>query len=136
MENKMAPSALKIMLIDDDISSLQSLYNALRLNGYPTQKFENPTDALKSYENGTFDVVATDYKMPDMTGVDVLKAIKKINPEAYVIVFTGYADGNNIKGAYDNGAYAFIRKPLDWESFIAILVTIEKELEKKHQTLN
>jgi len=73
---------LKIMIIDDDLNSLHSLSRALSLHGYSTDYFDDPFEALKSYNSSDYDVIATDYKMPGMDGLTLIKAIKGINPQA------------------------------------------------------
>ena len=72
-------SNLHIQVIDDDSTSLQGLITALQSNGYRADGFENPRQAIQSYSAHPYDVVITDYKMPDMDGIDVLKTIRAIN---------------------------------------------------------
>ena len=119
---------LRIILIDDDLAVLESLSEALNLHGYPNRKISDPQEAVELYKWEQFDVVITDIKMPEMNGIEVLKAVRKHNQDAVVIILTGYADTNNAITAVNEGAYAFFHKPPDFKSLLATLSKIEMEL--------
>jgi DNA-binding NtrC family response regulator len=119
---------MKIALIDDELAILESLERALKPTGYECFPFQSPKDALEDYTQEKFDVVITDFMMPGMNGIEVLKAIKEINPEAFVILITGYADIENAIAAVNHGAYAFFRKPFDFRDFITTLRQIEDKI--------
>ena len=120
---------MNILLIDDEPEVLDSISEALNLIGFPNKKFTNPEDAINKYNLEDFDVVITDIRMPEMSGIEVLKSIKSHNPAAKVIILTGYSDVNDAIEAVNNGAYAFFQKPLDTESFMDTLSEIEEELK-------
>ena len=83
---------MKILLIDDDVECLESLKLALESKGYQSQVFCDPEAAVNAYRFGDFDMVITDYKMPKMNGVEVLKAIRACNTDIRVIILTAFAD--------------------------------------------
>ena len=116
------------MLIDDEPEILDCLSAALALKGFPSKQFCNPKAAIETYMSEEFDVVISDFKMPEMNGIEVLKAVRKHNQDAAVIILTGYADTNNAITAVNEGAYAFFHKPPDFKSLLATLSKIEKEL--------
>jgi DNA-binding NtrC family response regulator len=122
---------MKLMLIDDELPILESLARALKPTGYGCVTFQSSPKALDAYRQGGFDVVITDFMMPEMNGIEVLKSIKAMDSEARVIILTGYADIENAIAAVNNGAYAFFRKPLDFRDFIRTLKKIELETEGK-----
>lgn len=119
---------MRIMIIDDDVSSAKSVEKVLSIEKHETSVFHNPVEAVKAYEAEKFDLVVSDFKMPDLTGIDVLKKIKKSDKDANVIIFTGYADIDNAIAAVNNGAYAFFRKPLNVSDFIETVSQLEEEL--------
>jgi two-component system, NtrC family, response regulator HydG len=125
-----------MMLIDDEMPILESLERALKPSGYECFPFQRSTDALEAYAQDRFDLVVTDFMMPDMDGIDVLKTVKTIDPEARVIILTGYADIENAVAAVNNGAYAYFRKPLDFRDFIKTLKQIEQEIEGKQHVMD
>ena len=101
---------MDVMLIDDDAAVLRALGDAMRMNGFRPHSFDSPKEAVAAYAPDKIDAVVTDYKMPAMNGVEVLRAIYAKNPDAYIIILTGYADVDNAIAAVNSGAYAFFQK--------------------------
>ena len=124
---------MKLMLIDDEMPILESLARALKPTGFECVTFQNSLKALEAYRLGGFDAVITDFMMPEMNGIEVLRAIKAMDSNARVIILTGYADIDNAIAAVNRGAYAFFRKPLEFREFITTLKKIESELEGKQK---
>ena len=120
---------MKILIIDDEKDCMESLAAALEPAGYQTELFTSPVDAVTSYSQGNFDVVITDMRMPRMTGIQVLRLIRQIDPEARVIIMTGYGDAETAIAAVNNGAYAFFGKPVDIAELIEVLERVGKEKE-------
>jgi len=121
------------MIVDDELPILESLKMALRPTGYECTVFQNSREAVESYRHERYDVVITDFMMPEMNGIELLKAIKQIDPDAHVIILTGYADIENAIAAVNNGAHAFFRKPLDFRDFMQTLRKIEERLSGAKQ---
>ena len=119
---------MKILLIDDDLPCINNLKDALEPGGHECVLFQNPNEGIAAFQSDNFDVVVTDYKMPVMNGLDVLRTIREHNPETYIIIVTGFADTNNAIAAVNDGAYAFFRKPLDFNRFMKTIGKIEEEL--------
>ncbi len=119
---------MRLAIVDDERPTLEILKDNLKPTGFETVVFDDPVQAIESIKDGSFDVVITDFKMPGMTGIDVLKSVKKINQTTYVIIVTGYADIYNTIEAVNHGAFAFFRKPLNFQDFIETLLKIEKEI--------
>ena len=123
---------MKIMMIDDERDCMESLNAALEPAGYQAVMFTSPADAVTQYVQGHFDVVITDMRMPRMTGLQVLRVIRKIDPEARVIIMTGYGDAETAISAVNNGAYAFFAKPVDIAELVEVLERVGKEKEQKN----
>jgi len=123
-------NSMKLLLIDDDLECIQYLKEALELGGNECILFQNPKEGVAAYDGKNFDAIITDFKMPQMNGIDVLKAVREKNPSAYVIILTGYADLDNAMAALNYGAYAFFRKPLNLKDLIKILSKIEDEINE------
>ena len=120
---------MKFLLIDDDLPCIANLKDVLELGGHECVLFRNPNEGVAAFKDNHFDVVVTDYKMPVMNGLEVLRAIREHNPRAYIIIVTGYADKNRATDAVNDGVYAFFRKPLDFRRFMEIIFRIEEELQ-------
>lgn len=125
---------MKILLIDDDAGCLDSLKSSLEISGHKCDAYTKPENALKAYKPGKFDVVITDMKMPNLSGIDVLKKIKARNQDAKVIIITAYGDVETAISAVNNHAYAFFGKPLNFEELMETLEKIEREQEKRQLT--
>jgi two-component system response regulator FlrC len=104
-------SAEKLLIVDDDQSMRAALYESLSSCGYEVETAENGVDALVKFGEGRFSVVVTDMRMPKMSGMDVLRGVKKISPQTPVILITAYGTVNTAVEAMKEGAAEFIMKP-------------------------
>jgi CheY-like chemotaxis protein len=87
------PSVLpKILLVDDNRDGLLVRKTLLEEIGYTVQVAINGEEGLKLFEGSTFDVVVTDYKMPRMSGTELIQRIRQVNPNARVILLSGFVD--------------------------------------------
>jgi len=118
---------LNILLIDDDNDCLRSMASVLNLARHACDMFGSPEQALKAYRRKTYDVVITDMIMPGMNGLQVLRQIRSINPDARVIIVTGHVEAEIIVAALNSRAYAFLGKPLKIDDLMEILEQIEQE---------
>jgi len=126
---------MRIMMIDDEQDCMDSLQAALEPAGHSADLFTSPADAVTNYSAAKYDVVITDMRMPRMTGIQVLRVIRQIDPEARVIIMTGYGDVETAIAAVNNGAYAFFAKPVDIEELLSVLDRVGKETEQKKLSL-
>jgi len=102
-----------ILLIDDELEMCLSLAAVLKTNGYTSQYTTNPLEARRIVSTRRVDLVIMDVKMPDMSGIDLLKALKEHHPALNVIMITGYPTVDNAVRAMKYGALNFYVKPLD-----------------------
>lgn len=122
---------MKIMIVDDQFTVLQSLKEAIEPSGHDCVCFDNPEIALQNFTAREFDTVITDYKMPHMNGIELLCAIQKYKPGTPVIMFTGYAEVNNIIEAVNYGVFAFFRKPVNIREMMVTLEKIKNLVERR-----
>ena len=125
----------KILIVDDDKDICLLLEKFLAKNDFEPEYELNAEDAINKLKKKEFDLVICDYRLPDSDGIDVLKKIKIINPDAAVIIITGYSDVRTAVETLKHGAYDYVTKPLYPDE---ILVTIEdairaKKDQKKHR---
>jgi len=116
---------MNILLIDDDAETLDNLQSVLEQCMHSCTCFTKPEEALEEYRNKTYDVVITDMRMPVMNGIQLLKNIRLINPEAKVIILTAFLDAETAIAASCNHAYALFNKPLNIISLVESLKRIE-----------
>ena len=82
----------KILLVDDCRDGLLVRSALLREAGYSVEVAENGEQGLKLYQSSNFDVVVTDYRMPRMDGVEFIGHLRKINPNARVVLLSGFVE--------------------------------------------
>ncbi len=122
---------MKIIIVDDQESSKNSLAGFLVMKGYACIGASNGVEALRKLENEAVNVVITDLNMPAMNGIDLLKALNENYPKVRVIITTGYPTMENAIEAVNNGAYAYFTKPVDVKSLCNRLYKLENKLKKE-----
>ena len=100
-----------ILLVDDDISVLDSTSMLLIEHGYDVIAASGAHDAIGLFQKGNIDIVMTDIVMPDISGIELLRRIHAIEPKVPVILMTAYADMEKVIDALKIGAFDFILKP-------------------------
>lgn len=126
------------MLVDDEVNVLSALRRVFRQENYEITTSPNAQDALEKLRNTTFQLMVTDYKMPGMSGAELLREVKKIHPEMIRIMLTGHADTDAVMGAVRDGAvYKFILKPWNDDDLrVTVALALEQyELIRKNQSL-
>jgi len=122
---------LKILLIDDEEGIRKLLSISLRNDGYDVITAENGERGLDLFKQESPSIVLTDIKMPGMNGIEVLKKIKQINPDAEVIVITGHGDVGQAVKSMQLEASDFISKPVNNDILCKALRRAETKLRIK-----
>lgn len=100
-----------LLVVDDDAYVLESISTLLKECGYVVHTSHNGNDAMNLVENTAFDVVLTDIKMPQITGIELLQKIHAYDQHVPVILMTAFADLDIAVDAIKLGAFDFITKP-------------------------
>ncbi|HUP41188.1 MAG TPA: sigma-54 dependent transcriptional regulator, partial [Vicinamibacterales bacterium] len=103
----------KLLVVDDERSMRELLSIVLRREGHAVTLAENGRAAIDHLERARFDLLISDIKMPDMTGVDVLRAAKRIDPDILGIMITAFASADTAIEAMRLGAHDYLSKPFD-----------------------
>ena len=106
------PLVTNILVTDDDIATLKTLSAGLEDIGYQVTTAINGQDSLALIKKQPFNIVIADIKLPDISGLEILETTKELNPEAAVIMITGHASLETAVDAINEGAYAYILKPV------------------------
>jgi two-component system response regulator FixJ len=114
----MQPEAI-VYVIDDDDAVRQSLEFLLKTAGLTVRGFEHARAFLEILPQIEHGVVVTDVRMPDISGIDLLRGLKQTNPDLPVIVITGHGDISLAVEAMKIGAVDFLEKPFDDDLLIA-----------------
>src|SRR5947209_7695499 len=116
----------KVLIVDDEVLMRNFLVEALKRKGLETVAAENGAKALNLLKEQSFDLVITDMKMPGITGMEVLKAVKEMSPRTFVIVVTAFGTIENAVEAMQAGAFHYLIKPFSLESLIANIEKIKQ----------
>ena len=124
----MTKEDIKILLVDDEKQFVDTLAERLAMRGFEARVAYDGPEALKAVELPT-DVIVLDLRMPGMDGFEVLRNVKKSNPQVQVIILTGHGGDAEEQTAYRMGAYNFLRKPMDIEELLSIRMAYRDKLE-------
>ncbi|OUS27906.1 sigma-54-dependent Fis family transcriptional regulator [Thalassotalea sp. 42_200_T64] len=103
---------LKILVVDDEPAIRQIMASVIAREGHDVSVAEDGTSALEQLTANEYDVVFSDVRMPDFTGIELLKRAKAANVEAQFIIMTAFASVNTAIEAMRNGAFDYLTKPL------------------------
>jgi len=118
-----------ILIVDDEDAQRNILKGYLEKKGYKIFTASCGVDGIKAVQNNLIDIVLSDYKMPDKTGLEVLEEVKKINPEISFVILTAYGTVENAVKAIRLGAFDYISKPVDLDELDLL---IERIIENKN----
>jgi DNA-binding NtrC family response regulator len=120
-----------ILIVDDEVGPRESLRMILKPI-YEIYTATNGDEALQVIQNENIDLVTLDLRMPGLSGIEVLREIKKVRADVEVIVITGYGTLTNAQEAIRYGAGDFISKPFNVADIIAI---ISKSFERRNYNM-
>ena len=111
---------MRILIVDDEKSQIESLKRGLRIKGYSVYGTVDPKEALKYLNNNyaEIEIIITDYAMPGMNGIELLKEIRRKNSTLPVIMMTAYGEKQLVIDALRNRCTSFIEKPFTFNELI------------------
>jgi two-component system, NtrC family, response regulator PilR len=104
-----------LLIVDDELSMRQFLTHLLQREGHSVRVAENGRKAMALLREHPADVIISDVKMPDMGGIELLRAARDLNPDIEVIMMTAFANEQTAHEAFLLGAFDFVHKPFDNE---------------------
>ncbi len=116
----------RILIIEDEKLIRWSLRQRFAEEGYLVDDAENATEGLDRLSRVTYDLVMLDYKLPDISGLDVLRRIREDDQDIVVLIMTAYSSVENAVEAMRLGAYDYVSKPFKMD---ALMLTVNKALE-------
>jgi len=114
----------RILLVDDEELVRRSLAVNLKREGFELSSAASAEEALAILKEEPYDLLLTDYLMEGMTGIELLKLAKELNPQMKVIVFSGYEDKDSSDEIIRLGANGFICKPVDFEELLERIAAV------------
>jgi two-component system response regulator PilR (NtrC family) len=102
-----------ILIVDDELSMRQFLTHLFQRDGHTIRTAENGRQAMELLRQQPADVVLSDVKMPDMGGIELLRAARELQPNIEIIMMTAFANEGTAHEAFMLGAFDFVNKPFD-----------------------
>jgi two-component system response regulator HydG len=124
-----------LVVIDDEQGILDVVGRFAQRAGYEAITFSNGRDAIAQLQTRRADLVMVDLRMPDVGGLDVLKAIREIDPRCQAVLMTGFASVETAVEAIKLGATDYLSKPLDFPRLEQLLAGVRDDLERRRNVL-
>ena len=118
--------SIRVLIVEDEALIRWSLRQKFEERGYRVTEAETGQAATAAFEEGLFDLVMLDYKLPDTTGLDVLRSLRQADQDTVVIMMTAYSTIETAVEAIKLGAFNYLAKPFQMDE---LLVTVDKALE-------
>src|SRR5688572_18107147 len=126
----MVPQRPRLLVVDDDRAIL-TLVGTIALNhGFDVATTVDGADAMNQLKHRPADLVLLDLRMPGVTGLDVLRSIRAINPRSKVVLMSGYATIDSAVEAVKLGAMDYLTKPFDLQRLHQLLGSVREEAEE------
>ena len=116
----------RILIIEDEKLIRWSLRQQFQDEGYLVEDTETGAEGLTKLEQAIFDLVMLDYKLPDLTGLEVLRRIREQDEDIVVLIMTAYSNVEDAVEAMRLGAYDYVSKPFKIDQ---LMLTVHKALE-------
>ena len=126
-----------LLIVDDEQGQREILSGYLKKKGYTVYTAGSGEEGIHLAKNTPIDIIISDFNMPDKTGIEVLEAVKIINPEISFVMVTAYGTVENAVKAMRLGAYDYLAKPIDLDELDLLLERIieNKTLKSENQYL-
>lgn len=121
-----------IIVVDDELRMCESLTALLVDDGYKVDSYQRADEAAEAICSGHVDLVVSDIKMPQMSGIELLRIVREVDEEIPVILMTGYASMDTAIEAVALGAYDYLMKPIE---FTSLELAVKRALEKRKSAI-
>jgi DNA-binding NtrC family response regulator len=117
-----------LLLVEDDNSVRNTIVTFLELEGYQVDAVSSTREALEKLDAAPYPIVVSDIYLDERTGLDVLQAARRANPQCAVILMTGRGSMETVMAATQNGAFDYIAKPFELDRMLETLKRAEQSL--------
>jgi DNA-binding NtrC family response regulator len=118
----------KILIVDDEERFRTTMCKLLTVRGLEASAIGEGKEALKELREKSYDVIILDVRMPEMSGIQVMAELRKLDPFIEVIIMTGYASVDTAKKIMELGAYDYLLKPYNIDE---LMEKIEAAYDRK-----
>ncbi len=121
----------RILVVDDNKELREILEEYLKEEGHDVNGSANGRDALESHRKDPFDLIVTDLNMPEISGMELIRTIRKENPDTEFVIITGYASMDSAVEAVRMGAFDYIVKPFRMEELQVVVKNAREKIALK-----
>lgn len=126
----------KVLIVEDDVAFNLTLKSFLTRNGFSADEAFSSQKAMEKISTTVYDIIISDFRLPDENGIELLKKIKDKIPDSIVIIMTAYADIQMAVRAIKFGAYEYIAKPLNPDELLKIMQSGIEAKQKEDGTIH
>jgi len=123
---------IRVLVVDDEVDFATALATRLQRRGFSAAAAFSGADAVRSVEEGQFDVVLLDLKMPGMDGLATLREVRRVAPQVRIIVLTGHGTVRTGIEGMQIGAEDFLQKPADIETLSTAIIAVVENARGGH----
>ena len=127
---------MNILIVDDEEEVLKMLKRHLELEGYDVTTTPDPVEAVEMMKENLFNMVVSDIRMPGLSGVELLRELRAVNPLVNIIIITGYSNMSYVVDCLASGAVDYFTKPIrDMDLFLQVIGQTQKRMERWTQAM-
>ena len=119
--------SLRVLVVDDNHEFCRNVIDILEMRGYEVASAYDGRQGVEAVKGDGFDVVLLDVKMPVMNGLETYRRIKEVAPKTPVIMISAFAVEDLIRNALREGAYGYLKKPIDFDQLFKIVESTTSE---------
>jgi len=123
----------RVLIIEDDDEMRSLLKEFTEEAGFEADSAANGFEAFRKIEDKTFDLIISDIRMPGLTGFDILPRMKKLQPQAYIILITAFGSEETHRKSIERGANAYLEKPVHFDRLRALMDEMIFSKRKKEE---
>jgi CheY-like chemotaxis protein len=127
----MRSQSLRILLIDDNRHGLVARRSVLEQQGHKVTTATNGQDGLERFQEETFDLVVTDYRMPGMTGQQVIKKIRQEKPKIPIVLLSGYVEALGLEAGGTGADIVLSKGPGEVQEMLRAIARLHRKIPKK-----
>lgn len=119
---------IHVLIVEDDEMTAHVIHQSLNFHCKKVDVANNGMEGFEMYEKNRPDVVIADINMPEMSGLDMVKALHEVCPHLPVIIMTSYDSSENMLESINQGVYSYLRKPIRIEELQTALLMATKNI--------
>lgn len=122
---------MKVLILEDEVSLREILKIVLEEFGYQVEEAGTLSEAVKKVEESYFDLILVDLRLPDGSGMELVRRVKGETPDTEVIIITAFASTQTVKEAFELGVYDYVEKPFQIDELRILIRNVTDKIKLK-----